>query len=124
MVVYYILGEEPTYLQRIYVSKISKEFITLSEMMSTLLELIGQLDEAETQEKLYDILESHAKSASFWEVVNSSEWSCTVIINVENKGCLVHESIYNELVRCRKDQLDSLCKGLGVIGVSWHVEKV
>ena len=39
-VVNYILGEEPSTLL------ISKEFITLSEMTSTLLELIGELDEA------------------------------------------------------------------------------
>ena len=80
----YILGEEPSTLP------ISKEFITLSEMTSTLLELIGELDEAESQEKLHYILETHPKSASFWEVINSSEWLCTEVINLENKGCLVH----------------------------------
>ena len=109
-VVNYILGEEPSTLP------ISKEFITLSEMTSTLLELIGELDEAESQQKLHYILETHPKSASFWEVINSSEWSCTEVINLENKGCLVHELIYNELVRRRKDQLDSLCKGLESLG--------
>ena len=45
-VVDYILGEEPSSLP------ISKKFITSSEMTSTLLELIEELDEVKTKQKL------------------------------------------------------------------------
>ena len=101
-VVDYILGEDPSNLP------ISKEYITLSEMTSTLLNL--------TEEALHGVLETHPKSAAFWEVINASEWSSTELITIGNKGCLVHELIHNELVRCRKDQLDSLRKGLESLG--------
>ena len=109
-VVDYILGGDPSNLP------ISKEYITLSEMTSTLLYLIKELDEAKTEEALHGVLETRPKSAAFWEVINTSEWSNTELINFENKGCLVHELIHNELVRCRKDQLDSLRKGLESLG--------
>ncbi len=85
-------------------------------MTSTLLSLIDELDEANTEEALHNVLETHPKSSSFWEVINASEWSSTEVINLQNKGCLVHELIYNELVRRRKDQLDSLSKGLESLG--------
>lgn len=39
------------------------------------------------------------------------------MITVENKGCLVHELIFKELIRRRRDQLDSFCKGLQVLGL-------
>ena len=109
-VVDYILGEDPSNLP------ISKEYITLSEMTSTLLNLIEELDEAKTEEALHGVLETHPKSAAFWEVINASEWSSTELIKIGNKGCLVHELIHNELVRRRKDQLDSLRKGLESLG--------
>jgi hypothetical protein len=38
------------------------------------------------------------------------------VIIIENKGCLMHELIFNDLVRRRKDQLDSLRRGLEVLG--------
>lgn len=64
-VVDYILGEDPSNLP------ISKEYITLSEMTSTLLNLIEKLDEAKTEEALHGVLETHRKSAAFWEVINA-----------------------------------------------------
>ena len=59
-VVDYIVGKDPSNLP------ISKEYITLSEMTSTLLSLIDELDEANTEEALHNVLETHLKSASFW----------------------------------------------------------
>jgi hypothetical protein len=85
-------------------------------MTCFLLSLITEVDQANTEEALHNVLQTHPKSASFWEVINASEWASTEIINLENKGCLVHELIYNELVRRRKDQLDSLSKGLESLG--------
>ena len=109
-VVSYILGENPSNLT------ISKEYITLSELTSTLLELVDKLDNAQTPEELHHVLEVHEKHNSFWEVINSSEWSSIEVITVGNKGCLIDELIFNELVRWRQYQLDSLRRGLEVLG--------
>ena len=109
-VVDYLLGEDPSNLI------ISKEYISRSEVTSTLLELIEELDKARTPEALNYVLEVHVKHNSFWEVINASEWSSTEVITIENKGCLVNELIFNELVRRRKDQLDLLSRGLQMLG--------
>ena len=109
-VVSYILGENPSNLT------ISKEYITVSELTSTLSELVDKLDNAQTPEELHHVLEVHEKHNSFWEVINSSEWSSIEVITVGNKGCLIHELIFNELVRQGQDQLDSLRRGLEVLG--------
>ena len=73
-VVHYILGEDSSNLQ------IFKEYITLSEMTSTLL----NLNEAIPEEALHGVVETHPKSAAFWEVINASEWSSTELINIGN----------------------------------------
>ena len=109
-VVHYLLGEDPSNLI------ISKEYISQSEVTSTPLELIEKLDKVQTPEALNYVLEVHVKHNSFWEVINASEWSSTEVITIENKGYLVHELIFNELVRRRKDQLDSLSRGLQMLG--------
>lgn len=106
-VVDYVLGEDPSNLI------ISKEYISQSEVTSTLLELIEELDKVQTPEALNYVLEIHVKHNSFWEVINASEWSSTEVITIEN---IVHELIFNELVRRRKDQLDSLSRGLQMLG--------
>ena len=85
-------------------------------MTSTLLELIEELDKVQTPEALNYVLEVHVKHNSFWEVINASEWSSTEVITIENKGYLVHKLIFNELVRQRNDQLDSLSRGLQMLG--------
>ncbi|XP_028408827.1 uncharacterized protein LOC114531418 [Dendronephthya gigantea] len=108
-VVDYLLGEDPSNLI------VSKEYISQSEMTFRLLELIKELDKAETPEALHYILEIHAKHDSFWEVINATE-SSTEVITVENKGCLLHELIFNELIRQRKDQLNAQRDGLQVLG--------
>ena len=51
-VVSYLLGKNPSNLV------ISRDYITLSEVTSTLLELIDELDKAQTPEKLHHVLES------------------------------------------------------------------
>ena len=109
-VVDYLLDEDPSNLI------ISKEYISRSEVTSTFLKLIEELDKAQMPEALNYVLEVHVKHNSFWEVINASEWSSTEVITIENKGCLVHELIFNELVRRRKDQLDSLSRGLQILG--------
>ena len=105
-----MLGEDPSNLI------ISKEYISQSEVTSTLLELIEELDKAQMPEALNYVLEVHVKHNSFWEVINASEWSSTEVITIKNKGCLVHELIFNKLVRRRKDQPDSLSRGLQMLG--------
>ncbi len=113
----YLVGEDPLNLP------ISKEYICKSEVTATLLKLLEELDEVKTPKELYHVLEIHAKHDSFWEVIDASEWSSTEVITIANNGCLMHELIFNDLVRWRKEQLDSLSKRLEVFGIFVAFEK-
>lgn len=107
-VVSYLLGENPSNLV------ISRDYITLNEVSSTILELIDELDKAQTSENLHHVLEIPPKHDCFWEVINSSEWSNTEVITVGDKRYLIHQLIFNELVRRRKDQLTGGCRFWGL----------
>ena len=65
-VVDYLLDEDPSNLI------IFKEYISRSEVTSTFLKLIEELDKAQMPEALNYVLEVHVKHNSFWEVINAS----------------------------------------------------
>ena len=95
---------------------ISKDYIVKSESTATLIELIEKLDVVESKVALDALLEEDPNHESFWQVINSTEWSSTEAVTMENKQFLVQELIFTELVRRRKDQLIALGKGLQCLG--------
>eukprot|EP00112_Aurelia_sp_Birch-Aquarium-sp1_P000514 Seg1049.2 transcript_id=Seg1049.2/GoldUCD/mRNA.D3Y31 product="hypothetical protein" protein_id=Seg1049.2/GoldUCD/D3Y31 len=95
---------------------ISKDYIVKSESTATLIELIEKLDAIKLKVALDMLLEEDPNHESFWQVINSTEWSSTEAVTMENKQFLVQELIFTELVRRRKDQLTALGKGLQCLG--------
>ena len=94
---------------------INKDLIPKHAGSANLLKLIDALDFAETQEDLNAATDEHI------EIINCSRWDPTKTITLENKGVLLGELMYDELIRKRQSQIQSIQEGLKAVGLLSYI---
>ena len=90
---------------------INKEMIPKHAGSASLLNLIDALDSAENQKDLDVHIDKYI------EIINCSKWDPAKVITLENKGVLIGELLYDELVRKRQSQIQSIREGMQAVGL-------
>jgi len=94
---------------------INKDMIPRHAGSVNLLNLIDALDSAENQEDLDRSVDTHI------EIINCSRWDPAKNITLENKGVLIGELLYDELVRKRQSQIQSIREGMQAVGLLAYI---
>eukprot|EP00794_Sanderia_malayensis_P000721 gene721-23260_t len=99
-------------------TKITKAMIPLNAASSTALEVIDLLDKCTDNASIDVILDT----PNYMQIINSSQWDPTEVVNMESKGRVITEIIYDELVLKRKEQITAIREGLTHVGFLKHIE--
>eukprot|EP00794_Sanderia_malayensis_P001737 gene1737-1934_t len=99
-------------------TKITKAMIPLNAASSTALEVIDLLDKCTDNASIDVILDT----PNYMQIINSSQWDPTEVVNMESKGRVITEIIYDELVLKRKEQITAIRGGLTHVGFLNHIE--
>ena len=100
-------------------TKITKEMIPLNAASSSTLQIIELLDKCTDNASINAILDTPL----YLQIINSSQWDPTEVINMESKDRVITEIIYDELVLKRKDQISAIREGLAHVGFLKHIEE-
>ena len=90
---------------------INKDLIPKHAGSANLLKLIDALDSTKSQEDLDNTTDEHM------EIINCSRWDPTKRITLENKGVLLAELLFDELIRKRQSQIQSIREGMQAVGL-------
>lgn len=71
-------------------------------------DLLDKLQEGD----VFEVLENHSSSESYWSVINASHWPITKKITDQNVVHLVQNLLESEIILSRKFEIDSFAEGL------------
>ena len=102
----------------------SEHQIPLNAASSVLHTLIGELLNANSQDKIDSLLDECTSTGQVnSQIVNGSSWDITTVVTEQNRGELISELIVDELVRKRLGQLTAIRQGLHITEVLSYLEK-
>ena len=99
-------------------TKITKVMIPLNAASNTAIEVIDLLDKCTDNTSIGVILDT----PKYLQIINSSQWDPTEVVNMESKGRVITEIVYDELVLKRKEQITAIREGLAHVGFLKHIE--
>uniref|UniRef100_A0A7M5XKK5 HECT domain-containing protein n=1 Tax=Clytia hemisphaerica TaxID=252671 RepID=A0A7M5XKK5_9CNID len=90
---------------------IDKKLIVKSASSVNLLKFIDQLQAANTKSELDEVVDK------FIEIINCSRWESSTEITLKNKGVLLAQLVYDELIYRRQTPIQSIREGLKITGL-------
>lgn len=96
---------------------LSKDLIPLHAGSAKLLKFIEELDASSAEKDVDDTV------GRYLDIINCSCWDPTKPITISNRAILQTELIYEELVRKRISQIQSIREGFRLIGFLPYIEK-
>ena len=101
----------------------SEHQIPLNAATSVLHTLIGELRNANSQDKIDSLLDECTSTGQVnSQILNGSSWDITTVVTEKNRGELISELIVDELVRKRLGQLTAIRQGLHITEVLSYLE--
>ena len=90
------------------VTKITMEVIPLNVASFSRIEMIELLEKFKNNASMNIILDT----PKYTEIINLSQYDPTEVINMESKGIVITEILYDELVLERNEQITAMREGL------------
>ena len=100
-------------------TKITKEMIPINAASSSTIQMIELLDKCNDNASVNTILDT----SMYLQIINSSQWDPTEVINMESKDRVITEIVYDELVLKRKEQISAIREGLAHVGFLKHIKE-